>query len=640
MTHKYVAALHRSSVSGFRYGLRQPDQLLHLSFAKIEQNFPWPKIDIWLAEKLNVEMVDPCSLDGLVQAQHPMTLNAVAWCWRVLLTARALLCIGGVPVFESGRLLRLSTDANDSHLWHAEAAVAQVDYVAEQWFSRAYEAAAIIVTGLAAHLDDFSDPEPLYRQLETHLIGPMWADNASSHSNLALLRAADAAHIPWHHQGGGVYQLGWGKRLRRFQHSQLESDSFMGKKIAGHKYATAQWLSRAGLPAPHHLLVNTQEAAVHAAQSLAQKLGWPVVIKPANSVGGQGITLNICTEAGVRAAFTHALQVSRQVLVEKQVKGCVHHVQVANGKVVYVLRRQPVAVKGDGEHTMAELIAAENSARQQAMLWQRKPTLPQDDLAINCIQRAGFAPNHIPPAGIWVPLRSMPTNIDGGRDDDVTSVIHPDNEALALRAAKILGLGLAGVDIISSDISKPWHVNGAIINEVNNAPMIGVGTSSIGAIPEILMELVDGNGRISVEVFVGDREAFEQGRKRQQVLIGQGVACFLTNHAITEDPKGILWPVIGQGVHSRIRALLMDKQVEAIVLILQTDECLAAGLPVDRLSRLEIVNAVLVSHNAMPIKPDSASQLLALLKQHMSQYHSDSLSAYKQPINRSPHVTI
>jgi cyanophycin synthetase len=632
MARKYVTALHASSVLGFRYGLRQPDQLLHLSFATIEQNFPWPKIDTWLADKLNVEVADPHPLDGLVQAPHPMALNAAAWCWRVLLTARALLCIGGVPIFEPGRLLRLSTDANDPHLWHAEAAVAQVDYVAEQWFSRAYDAASIIVTGLAAHLDDFSDPEPLYRQLETQLIGPMWTENLSSHSNLALLRAADAAHIPWHHQGGGVYQFGWGKRLRRFQNSQLESDSFIGKKVAGHKYATAQLLRRAGLPTPHHLLVNTQDSAVQAAQSLARNVGWPVVVKPANSVGGQGITLNISTESGVRAAFTQAMQVSRQVLVEKQVEGCVHHVQVANGKVIYVLRRQPVAVKGDGEHTVAELVAAENSARQQTMLWQRKPTLPQDNLAMACIQRAGFTVHHVPPAGIWVPLREMPTNADGGRDDDVTIVIHPDNEALALRAAKILGLGLAGVDIISSDISKPWHVNGAIINEVNNAPMLGVGTSSIAAMPKILRQLVDGNGRIPVEVFVGDAKALEQGRQRQQELSRQGIACFLSNHTITEDPNGIPWSVMGQGVSLRARALLMDKQVEAIVLILHTDECLKTGLPVDRLSRLEIVNAVLVSQDTMPIKPDSVSQLLTRLNQHMSEH--------KPQINRSQNVTI
>lgn len=642
MARKYVTALHASSVLGFRYGLRQPGQLLHFRFATVEQDVPWQKIDTWLAEKLNVEvvdssLVDPClvepyPLDGLVQVQGPMALNAAAWCWRVLLTARALLCIAGVPIFEPDRLLRLSADASDPHLYDAEVVVAQVDYVAEQWFSRAYEAACIIVTGLAAHLEDFSDPEALYRQLETQLIGPMWAANSSSHSNLALLRAADAAHIPWRHQGGGVYQLGWGKRLRRFQHSQLASDSWLGKQVAGHKYATAKRLRRAGLPTPHHLLVNTQDAAVQAAQSLAKNTGWPVVIKPANSVGGQGVTLNISTESGVRAAFMHAMQVSQQVLVEEQVAGCVHHVQVANGKMLYVLRRQPVAVKGDGQHTVAELVAIENSQRQRAMLWQRKPMLPLDTLAVACIQRAGFAVAHIPPVGIWVALREMPTNADGGRDDDMTDLIHPDNAALALRAAKILGLGLAGVDIISSDISIPWHINGAMINEVNNAPMLGIGTSSKAAMPTILLQLVDGNGRIPVEVFVGGGEALEQGRQRQQLLSRQGIACFLSNHMLTEDPNGIPWPIMGQGVSLRVGALLMDKQVEAIVLILQTDECLEHGLPVDSISRLEIVDDALVSNNGMLITQDRVSQLLTLLHQYMPEH---------QPlINRSQHGTI
>ncbi|MFT5720430.1 MAG: cyanophycin synthetase [Motiliproteus sp.] len=613
MAHKYVTALQASSMQGFRYGLRQPEQLLHLRFAITEQECPWLNIDSWLAARLNVKIVEPGPPKGWIQAPHPQAFNAAAWCWRVLLTAQALLGIGGVPIFEPGRVLRLSLDARDARLWHVEAAVVRVDYVAEHWFSRAYEAAAIIVTGLAARLDDFSDPEPLYRQLETHLIGPLWAANLSSHSNLALLRAADAAHIPWQHQGGGVYQLGWGKRLRRFQNSQLASDSWLGKQVAGHKYTSAQWLRRAGLPTPRHRLVNSQDAAVQA----AQHLGWPLVIKPANSVGGQGVTLNIRTESGVQAAFKHALQISRQVLVEKQVPGGIHHVQVANAKVVYVLRRHPVAIKGDGQRTVAELVARENSERQCLMLWQRKPPLPLDALAVACIQRAGFSVAQIPPPGLWVPLRELPTNADGGRDVDMTDRIHPDNEALALRAVKTLGLGLAAVDIISEDISIPWHLNGAIINEVNNAPMLGLGASSITAIPGILSQLVDGDGRIPIEIFVGGDNALAQGRQRQQELSAQGFACFLSNHRITEDPNGLCWPIIGQGVHPRVRALLMDKQVAAIVLILHSDECLEQGLPVDYISGLEVVDHALVSHNGMPITQERVSLLLRLLHQYL-----------------------
>ncbi|MFT6916219.1 MAG: cyanophycin synthetase [Motiliproteus sp.] len=626
MAHKYVTALQASSVPGFRYGLRQPEQLLHLSFTISEKDSPWSKIDTWLTAKLDVKIVEFCPPDGWAEVPYPRAFNAAAWCWRVLLTAQALLGLGGVPIFEPGRVLRLSADAKDPQLWHAEAAVAQVNYVAEHWFRRAYEAASIIVTGLVAHLEDFSDPEPLYRQLETQLIGPLWAANSSSHSNLALLRAADAAQIPWQHQGGGVYQFGWGKRLLRVQNSQLASDSWLGKQVAGHKYASAQRLKRAGLPTPRHRLVNSTDTALQA----AQRLGWPVVIKPADSVGGQGVTLNIRTESGVRDAFKQALQISRQVLVEKQVPGCVHHIQVASAKVPYVLRRQPVAVQGDGMHTLAELVAIENSERQRLMLWRRKPPLPLDALALSCLQGAGFTVEEIPPAGLWVPLREVPTNADGGRDEDITKLIHPDNEALALRAAKILGLGLAAVDMISTDISIPWHLNGAIINEVNNAPLLGLGASSIAAIPDILMQLIDDDGRIPIEVFIGGEKALAQGRQRQHALSRQGLACFLCNHRMTEDPNGASWSIIGQGVHPRIRALLMDKQVDAIVLILHTDECLEQGLPVDHISRLEVVDHSLVSHNGVPIKPDRVALLLRLLHQAVTSEHVRASAAAKQ----------
>lgn len=613
MARKYVTALHTPSVLGFRHGLRQPAQLLNLFCGELALNPPWSQIDIWLSKRLSVTITESYSM-GVLAEHPPKASEAVAWCWRVLLTARALLSIGGIPIFDPGRLLRLFPDRNNPNLWNVEVAVAQVDYVADEWFRRAYEAAAIIVSGLAAHFDDFSDPEPLYRQLEVQLIGPMWSANSSSHSNMALLQAAYAADIPWRHQGHGLYQLGWGTHLRRFQNSQLDSDSLLGKKISGHKYVTAQWLRRAGLPTAHHLLVNMQSEAAEAAQSL----GWPVVIKPASSVGGQGVTLNISTEAEVYTAFLHATKISPQVLVERQVEGCVHHVQVVNDKVLYVLRRSPVAVKGDGKHTVSELISFENTARQSVILWKRAPALTLDTVAIACIQRVGFSPLDIPPEGVWVPLRDIPTNIDGGRDDDMTSVIHPSNVVLALRAAKLLGLGLAGIDIISPDISIPWYINGAIINEVNNAPVLGLGPSSIAAMPSLLMQLVDSDGRIPVEVFVGDHNALLQGRQRQQALVSQGIECFLTNHEVTENPLGMLQPMTRTGAFFRTRALLMNNRVETIVLVLQTDEWLETGLPVDLISRLEVINDMLVSHNGMPIKSDDMSQLLIMLHQHLS----------------------
>src|SRR5690606_26345311 len=57
----------------------------------------------------------------------------------------------------------------------------------------------------------------------------------------------------------------------------------------------------------------------------------------------------------------------------------------------------------------------------------------------------------------------------GGSAVDVTDQVHPQNAWMAGRAARILGLDVAGVDIVTSDIQKPLEGNGVLI-EVNAAP--------------------------------------------------------------------------------------------------------------------------------------------------------------------------
>ena len=74
--------------------------------------------------------------------------------------------------------------------------------------------------------------------------------------------------------------------------------------------------------------------------------------------------------------------------------------------------------------------------------------------------------------------------------------MHPDNVKAAVDASKLFGLHIAGVDIISPNIEQPWHANGAIINEVNFAPLLGGADISRSKIPNFLKKLIEDEGRI------------------------------------------------------------------------------------------------------------------------------------------------
>jgi cyanophycin synthetase len=187
---------------------------------------------------------------------------------------------------------------------------------------------------------------------------------------------------------------------------------------------------------------------------------------------------------------------------------------------------------------------------------------------------------------------------------------------LALRAAALFDLQVAGIDVISPDITKPWHANGAVVNEVNFAPTLGDGPVSKNYLPEFFSDFMNGDGRIPVEVFVGIDRAMTAAKARQQERAQNGIRCFLTSRNLTLDAYGAEILFTFNSLFKRCRALLMNRQVEELVLVVQTDELLHTGLPVDRFTRVTPADNELTSwKNTGQILPQSAIDgLLNLLE--------------------------
>ena len=155
----------------------------------------------------------------------------------------------------------------------------------------------------------------------------------------------------------------------------------------------------------------------------------------------------------------------------------------------------------------------------------------------------------------------------GGVDEDVTDTIHPHNIDLALRAAKLFGLHVAGVDIITADITVPWYENGAIVNEVNFSPLFGGGEISRRAIPFFLDDYIEGDGRIPITVITGGKEAMERAIVLQREKVAKGIQCFVSSHQKSIDWMGEEVYFTFNSLQDRCRALLMDLRVEALILV-------------------------------------------------------------------------
>jgi len=597
-------------VTGFHGRLRQPEQTLRLQLSHCPVPIDWAALDQWLSDKLGLAL-QSSTHKVTCSAEQGLASDVAAVFWRIMQVAAELQRGARIPVFEPGRLLTVQADAAQPGSWLADACVAHVDYVPEHMTRLVYDAATLLVLGLASAPTNFAETEPLYQQLERKVLKPLRSVMPVGKSTLPLLACADERRIPWRHLGAGVFQLGWGAQSMRMQNSKVGSDSALGVAVAQNKWVAAEWMRRAGLPAPQNRMAKNEQEAL-AAQAA---LGWPLVVKPADRDRGEGVVVDITNEAQLLSAFRQAVKLSAQTLVERQANGVCHRVLVVRGQVVYAVKRLPIAVCGDGKHTIEQLISTANNQQQVLPIWARVPLYPCDDLTKACLHHAGLDLASVLVAGAWAKLRPIESTDWGGLDEDYSASLHPDNAALACRAAALFGLDVAGIDIISPDITQPWHENAAIINEVNSSPVLGQGDSSRRTLPQVLSRLLSAQGRISIEAYVGDGQALELAQARQQTWQAQGVACYVTSHNVTLAPCGAVMPMAHEGLFSRCLALLGDKTVEALVLVIQTDELLHSGFPVDAISRIWNSGEPLASsyQDGLRAKTVDKDQIMALL---------------------------
>lgn len=547
----------------------EPPQRLSIRLARLPGAPDWPRIDAWLAAWLDETPREWPEAPAWAPAGSPAH-TAARLAWRVSLAGATLLCASGLPALAPGAVLGVRVDEHDASQWHGELLVPPLAGVPAHVSALAYGTCAqwLQTVATARHGEDLLTP--FYQQLEAEVLPALLQHAMATPSTLAVLRAAASLGIPWHAEGQGVYQLGWGCHGVHILGSQLDSDSALGIRVAGHKLLAAQWLRRAGLPASRHQMVSTLDHAAHA----ARLLGWPVVLKPVDRDRGEGVSVQVGDDDSLQAAFAHALRYSPQVLVEKQVPGVCHRLLVVRGQVLYAVKRLPVAVQGDGVRTARHLIAAAHAHWRGQPPWRRPPPLAGDAQAQASLQQAGFALDAPVPRGQWAPLRLIESSADGGRDDDVMARVHPDNLALAVRAAALFGLDMAGVDVISTDISVPWHVNAAIVNEVNASPTLGASQMSLDAMPALLARLVPGDGRIPIDLFATGPGALALASARQQAHMAHGLACYLLTETTTFDAEGHEQVLTCQGLLARCQALLRDKAVGALV-VLASAEVLA-----------------------------------------------------------------
>lgn len=287
-------------------------------------------------------------------------------------------------------------------------------------------------------------------------------------STTALAAEAASRGLPVRRLGQtSLLVLGHGFRQRRVSATVTSRTPCPAADLAGDKVATKEVLAGAGIPVPPGLVV----ASRHEAARALAALGPPVVVKPVDGNQGRGVVLNLATPAEVRLAFGQALACGEKVMVEKQVFGRHYRLLIADGRLVAAAERLPARLVGDGRRTVGQLVDDTNGDPLRGEGHQRPLTrITVDEVCLRVLARQGLGPDSVPEPGRMVSLRDNANLSTGGTARDVTDDVHPDNVRLAVRASRLVGLDVAGVDIVAPDIARPIGEQGGVVLEINAAP--------------------------------------------------------------------------------------------------------------------------------------------------------------------------
>ena len=287
-------------------------------------------------------------------------------------------------------------------------------------------------------------------------------------STASLVKAAEEREIPWLRLNQySLVQFGHGRYQQRIQATTTGRTSNIAVELAGDKEETNGILRDLGLPVPKQELVRTTRDAVRA----AERIGYPVVLKPLSGNHGRGVSINLRTAEEVETGFAKAAEHGRTIIVESYVEGFDHRLLVVNGELVAAAKRVPGHVVGDGKHSIKELVDIVNEDPRRGVGHEKVLTrLEFDHQAERLLKKLGYDQNTVPEKDEVVYLRSTANLSTGGTAIDVTDVIHPDNREMAIRSIKAIDLDIGGVDFLTKDITESYREAGGGICEVNAGP--------------------------------------------------------------------------------------------------------------------------------------------------------------------------
>ena len=406
-----------------------------------------------------------------------------------------------------------------------------------------------------------------------HCLGP---------STACIVDAADDRDIPAIRLNtGNLLQLGYGINQRRIWTAETDRTGAIAETISRDKDLTKSLLQACGVPVPVGQAVDSAAEAWEAAQDL----GVPVVVKPSDGNHGRGVFTNLSTQQEIEQAYSVAVQEGSGVLVERFIFGQEHRLLVVGGKLIAAAKGEYAQVTGDGVSSIETLIDTQLNADPRRGHEEDQPLnyVRLDSAAQLEIARQGHTPQTILSSGQQAVIQR-----NGNVAVDCTELVHPDVAALACTAARVVGLDIAGIDLVALDISKPLQQQGGAIVEVNAGPGLLMHLKPATGTPrQVGRDIVAHSfplgdmARVPVIGITGSQGKTMTGKLLFRLLTLHGWRCGLASSAGLFVDKRLLHS--GDCANfENARRVLMNREVQTAIIENGAHQLLCEGLAYER----------------------------------------------------------